>query len=74
MSPTTPMAPDGVPGGVVDRRRDARLAEHRLVALAGQAGLADILELLAQRGPLSVRWVSLTSGSAMRSSTTLAGA
>ena len=40
---------DGVAGVVEDRRRDARLAEHRLVALAREPALAHRLELLAQR-------------------------
>src|SRR3954470_257827 len=42
---------DGVAGVVEDRRGDARLAEHRLVALAGPALLGDLPELLAQRRP-----------------------
>ena len=49
MSPTTPIAPTAWPAVVEDRRRDARLAEHRLVALARDAALADRLELGAQR-------------------------
>ena len=44
-----PDRPDGVARVVEDRRRDARLAEHRLVALTREPPLADLAELLAQR-------------------------
>src|SRR5207253_1878826 len=40
---------DGVSRVVEDGRGDARLAQHGLVALARQAGFADVLELAAQR-------------------------
>jgi hypothetical protein len=65
---------DRVPAEVEDRRCDARFAEDRLVALARDAALADALELRAQLArnsrALSIRLVSLGSGSAVRSSTT----
>ena len=49
VSPTTPIAPTAWPALSWIARGDARLAEHRLVALAREAALADGLELPAQR-------------------------
>jgi hypothetical protein len=66
--------PDGVARVVEDRGGDARLPEHRLVALARDAQAADLLELARQRAAVTVRPVSRGSPSASTSSTTSAGA
>ena len=48
MSPTTPMAPTACPALSWIGRGEARLAQHRLVALAREPALEDDLELAAQ--------------------------